>query len=83
MRRHRIFPNPKYQDEAKVAEEWDIEVQKRLSNMVVALNELFEIIRSEIQSTYRLREGRLAIHDSMGFRHDGLSYVYYTPNEYS
>ena len=79
----RIFPNPKYQDEAKVAEEWDIEVQKRLSNMVVALNELFEIIRSEIQSTYRLREGRLAIHDSMGFRHDGLTYVYYTPNEYS
>lgn len=79
----RIFPNPKYQDEAKIAEDWDIGVQTRFSNMVVALNELFEIIRNEIQATYRLREGRLVIHDSMGFRHDGFSYVYYKPSEYS
>lgn len=79
----RIFPNPNYQKEAKAAEEWDAEVQILFANIVVALNELFEMIRSEIKSTYRLREGRLVIHDSLGIRNDGLSYVYYSPKEYT
>jgi hypothetical protein len=73
----RIFPNPNYWEEAQAANKWRQGVQVRFGNMVVALNELFAAIRLKLRPTYRLREGRLGIHDNMGVTNEMVPVVWY------
>jgi hypothetical protein len=77
----RNYPNPYYHEEVEAAKKWDRGVAVRLWNMTIALNQFFAAIRQEIWPEYRLREGRLAISDSTGTRHDGLTGVYHTVSE--
>lgn len=73
----RIRPNPNFVKERAIAKRWDRGVQIRLSNMVVALNEFFKAVRQSVQPSYRLRNGKLGILDSLGFRHGTESKITY------
>jgi len=73
----RIFPNPNYYEEAEKSERWVRVVQRRLGNMVVALNGLFAAVRQKLRPTYRLREGRPSIHDLMGVTNQLVPVVWY------
>jgi hypothetical protein len=77
----RIFPNPNYYEELEAAKAWDRGVHIRLWNMVVALNEFFAAVRARLSPTYRLRDGRLGIVDSMGITNDQDPITHY-PKKY-
>jgi hypothetical protein len=76
----RIFPNPNYHEEAQAANKWRKSVQRRFVTMVVALNELFSAVRLKLRPTYRLRDGRLGIHDKMGVTNQMVPVVW-SPKE--
>jgi hypothetical protein len=49
--------------------------------VTVALNRLFEAVRKHLKATYRLRDGKLGIHDRMGVTNQ-LKYTICYPEEY-
>jgi hypothetical protein len=73
-----IFPNPHYEEEARAARAWEKGNQSRLWNVTVALNRLFEAVRKHLKATYRLRDGKLGIHDRMGVTNKLKHIIYYT-----
>lgn len=77
----RIFPNPHYHEEVEAAKAWDRGVFGRLINIVVAINNLFDKVRENLNPTYRLRNGRLGIYDALGVRMEAPGMIFY-PNEY-
>ena len=76
-----IFPNPHYEEESRAARAWEKGNQSRLWNVTVALNRLFEAVRKHLKATYRLRDGKLGIHDRMGVTNK-LKYIIYYPEDY-
>jgi hypothetical protein len=77
-----IFPNPRYAEESAAARAWEKENFRLLWNVVVALNKLFEAVRKHLKPTYRLRDGKLGIHDQMGVTNQLNSTVYYPDGYY-
>lgn len=71
------FDKSWYQAESDAADAWDKGNVPRLINMVVALNVLFDTVRKCLRPTYRLRNGRLGVHDTLGVRNDGNEAIYY------
>ena len=73
--------NSQYYEEIEKAQVWQRGNLIRLQNLVVALNRLFEQVRVSLQTTYRLRNGKLGIHDTMGVTNKMVGVVYY-PDKY-
>lgn len=73
----RIYPNPKYDEEVAASKEWVKECERRLANLIVSLNQFFSIVRTHISKTYRLRNGKLGIVDSLGVTNESSGIVYY------
>ncbi len=76
-----IFPHPQYDEQVAASRAWERGNQRRLFNTVVALNELFAAVRRELRPTYRLRDGKLGVHDQMGVTNQMQSVIHY-PNGY-
>lgn len=61
-------------------EKWDNGNVPRLINMVVGLNDLFKSVRKCLRQTYRMRDGKLGIHDMQGFRNNTEGVISYWDN---
>lgn len=71
----------RYLEEVERSNEWHEGNQKRLFNLVVALNELFDQVRAELDPEYRLKEGKIGIYDEVGAFQPKAEAVYY-PDSY-
>ena len=54
----------------------------RLANVVVALNEFADSVRSHLISDYFITQGKFTVFDSMGVTNDDMETVHYLPSEY-
>lgn len=73
--------NQTYIEEVSRSEAWHKGNQIRLFNLVVALNELFDQVKTNLDSEYRLADGKLGIYDEIGAFQPDAETVYF-PESY-
>lgn len=71
-----------YDEHAERSKAWETKAVNMLSNVVVALNQYAEAVRSSLNSSYFLYEGQFTLMDTMGMSTDGFTPAYYIPKEY-
>lgn len=71
-----------YDEYAEKSKVWETKSVDLLANIVVALNEYSQAVRSSLNSSYFLYEGKFTLIDSTGMSTDGFTPVYYMPKEY-
>ena len=71
-----------YEQGGKRSDEWDQECMRRLSNLVVALNNFAAAVRATVNPRYRMIDGGdFAIVDSLGLRNQMLPVTYHPKHD--
>jgi len=84
-RRYRDVPEHDYEQKKRLLaehEKWDRNCNMLLFNLVHALNEFAQIVRSELRPDFFVRTGKFCAHDFMGLMGGKLSETWHLPKEY-
>lgn len=71
-----------YDEYSEKSTKWETTSVNLLKNVVIALNEYAQAVRSSLNSNYFLYEGKFTLIDSMGMSTDGFTSAFYIPEEY-
>ena len=77
-----IWSPDQYDRHVEAAKAWQQQSFDHLCNVVVALNEFAESVRTHLVSDYFITEGKFTVFDSMGLTND-LETVHYLPSQYT
>jgi len=71
-----------YDEYAEKSKTWETKSVNLLTNIVIALNEYSKAVRSSLNSSYFLYQGKFTLIDSMGMSTDGFTPAFYMPEKY-
>ena len=77
-----LWSPDQYDYHVNAAKAWQQQSFDHLCNVVVALNEFAQAVRTHLVSDYFITQGKFTVFDSMGLTND-LETVHYLPSEYT
>lgn len=76
------YPNPNYHEDLQAYNRWEVKCTRLLFNLVYALNEFADQVRSDIKPNYFKLQGKFVVLDSMGVLGDPLVFKTFMPTGY-